>query len=63
MLNLRIFYEDLTFRMYSTYIFKSKRLNLKQLFIHNNGEGPGTKIKQTLNSKLKATVFHFRRLH
>ena len=49
--------------MYSTYIFKSKRLNLKQLFIHNNGEGPGTKIKQTLNSKLKATVFHFRRLH
>ena len=26
---------DLTFRMYSIYIFKSNRWNLKQLFIYN----------------------------
>ena len=35
---------DLTFRMYSTYLFKSNRWNLKQLFIYiyYKGEGTGT---------------------
>ena len=42
---------DLTFRMYSTYIFKSNRWNLKQPFIYNKGEWSGTQIKQILNSK------------
>ena len=44
--------------MYSIYIFKSNRWNLKQLFIYNKGEGTGTYIKQILN---RASAFHFRR--